>query len=137
MSGADADPTALIAEQQSVNQGLLRDWQRMPAPGTVSVARMRHAKRFNTDGSQKMARVERAIDRTLASSRGQFAVREFPIENCAGLYLHFHGGGWALGSIYEQDELLDALAQATRMTVVSIDYPLAPEQPLPVSIAQA
>jgi acetyl esterase len=137
MSGPDADLTALLAEQQSVNQRLLRDWQRMPAPGTVPVDRLRHAKRFNADGSQKTARVERAIDRTLASLHGQFAVREFPIDASVGLYLHFHGGGWALGSIYEQDELLDALAKATRMTVVSIDYPLAPEHPLEAAMTRA
>lgn len=137
MSGADADLAALVAEQQSANQRLLRDWQRMPPPGTVPIERLRHAKRFNPDGSQRMARVERAIDRTLSSSQGQFAIREFPIDDDAGLYIHFHGGGWALGSVYEQDELLEALAKATRMTVVTIDYPLAPEHPLDEAMSRA
>jgi acetyl esterase/lipase len=137
MSGADEDLTALIAEQRAENERLMLDWQRMPLPGRVSAERMRLAKRFNADGSQKATRVDRAIDRTLTSSYGPFAVREFPVENSAGLYLHFHGGGWALGSIYEQDELLDSLAQATRLTVVSIDYPLAPEHELPDALARA
>src|SRR5689334_20199778 len=103
MSGVDEDMSALVAEQRVVNERLMQDWQRMPAPGRVSAERLRLAKRFNADGSQKATRVDRAIDRTFTSSQGAFAVREFPVEHSAGLYLHFHGGGWALGSIYEQD----------------------------------
>jgi len=133
----DEDLTGLVAEQRRANERLIQDGQRMPAPGTVSVDRLRRAKRFNPDGSQKASVVDHAIDRELASSQGQFMVRVFPVDDSIGLYLHFHGGGWVLGSIYEQDELLDALAKATRLTVATIDYPLAPEHGLEEALVRA
>ena len=138
MSGSgDERLDELVAEQRTVNERLVRDGQRMPPPGTVSVERLRHGKRFNPDGSQRMACVDRAVDRDLRSSLGPFKVREFPVAGSAGLYVHFHGGGWALGSIYEQDALLDTLSRTTRLTAVSVDYPLAPEHGLETAIAKA
>jgi acetyl esterase/lipase len=48
-----------------------------------------------------------------------------------GAYLHVHGGGWTLGGADMQDGLLWELAQDSRLTVVSVDYRLAPEHPYP------
>jgi acetyl esterase len=48
-----------------------------------------------------------------------------------GAYLHFHGGGWTIGAADLQDPYLWALAEATRLTVVSVEYRLAPEHPYP------
>lgn len=48
-----------------------------------------------------------------------------------GTYLHFHGGGWVLGSARENDSRNRRLADATGLTVISLDYRLAPEHPFP------
>ncbi|MBB3997995.1 alpha/beta hydrolase [Aureimonas pseudogalii] len=48
-----------------------------------------------------------------------------------GTYLHFHGGGWVFGEAVENDPRLRALAEATGLAVVSVDYRLAPEHPFP------
>ena len=48
-----------------------------------------------------------------------------------GSYLHFHGGGWTLGSAREYDRNSRALAEATGLTVISADYRLGPENPYP------
>ena len=48
-----------------------------------------------------------------------------------GVYLHFHGGGWVLGAADLQDPGLKAAADATGLTMVSVDYRLAPEHPFP------
>lgn len=133
----DDELTELLAEHRLANEQLRRDGQRMPAPGTVPIERLRSARRPGADGKQKAARVGQAIDRELPSTQGPFAVREFPVDASAGLYLHFHGGGWALGSIREQDELLDELSHATRLTAASVEYPLAPEHDLYVVIERA
>jgi len=47
------------------------------------------------------------------------------------VYLHLHGGGWALGSPEMNVATSWQLARATDMAVVSADYRLAPEHPFP------
>ncbi|KAF2841410.1 esterase/lipase/thioesterase [Patellaria atrata CBS 101060] len=48
-----------------------------------------------------------------------------------GLFLHIHGGGWVLQSENYQDTLLKFLADAANLTVISVGYRLAPEDPWP------
>lgn len=131
------DLTALLSEQQRINERLLLEGQRVPPPGAVSVNLLRRARLFNADGSSKVKRVAHAVDRELSSPHGPFRVREFPLEHRVGLYIHFHGGGWALGSIYEQDELLNSLGNASGLRVVTVEYPLAPEHEMPELLARA
>ncbi|MBB5516371.1 acetyl esterase/lipase [Rubricella aquisinus] len=47
------------------------------------------------------------------------------------LYLHIHGGGWALGRPSHFDKGCQRLAAAAGVTVVSVEYRLAPEHPWP------
>jgi acetyl esterase len=131
------DLTALLSEQQRINERLMLEGQRVPPPGAVALDLLRRARLFNADGSSKFKRVAHAVDRELLSPHGPLRVREFPLEHSAGLYIHFHGGGWALGSIYEQDELLSSLGKASGLRVVTVEYPLAPEHQLPELLARA
>ncbi|MFF7161948.1 alpha/beta hydrolase [Streptomyces sp. NPDC008086] len=62
---------------------------------------------------------------------GGVRVRVFVPEHVDGVYLHFHGGGWAFGSADGQDARLWLLARRTRLAVVSVAYRLAPEHPFP------
>lgn len=48
-----------------------------------------------------------------------------------GVYLHIHGGGWVLGGAHHIDPLHEGIADNCRLTVVSVDYRLAPEHPYP------
>jgi acetyl esterase len=50
-----------------------------------------------------------------------------------GIYFHLHGGGWVLGRADEQDLRLLALAEATGLLAVSVDYRLSPESPYPAA----
>ncbi|MEM8592307.1 MAG: alpha/beta hydrolase fold domain-containing protein [Pseudomonadota bacterium] len=45
--------------------------------------------------------------------------------------LYFHGGGWAVGSPATHRALCAWLALSTRRRVLSVSYPLAPENPYP------
>ncbi|MGB0498092.1 MAG: alpha/beta hydrolase [Rubricella sp.] len=48
-----------------------------------------------------------------------------------GLVLHIHGGGWSLGRPCHFDRQCQGLARDAGVTVVSVEYRLAPEHPWP------
>ena len=52
----------------------------------------------------------------------------------APLLLYLHGGGWVAGDLDIEDRALRILAQASGAKIVSLDYRLAPEHPLPAAI---
>ncbi len=56
-----------------------------------------------------------------------------PDREPTGAFLHIHGGGWTLGGNDLQDPRLDRLARETGLTVVSVGYRLAPENPYPAA----
>ena len=51
-----------------------------------------------------------------------------------GTVVYFHGGGWVLGSVDSADATSRTLAKTTGMTVVSVGYRLAPEDPFPAGL---
>lgn len=50
------------------------------------------------------------------------------------LVLFFHGGGFVLGSIHSHDEFCQYLCHFGHLQVLSVDYRLAPEYPIPAAI---
>jgi acetyl esterase len=48
--------------------------------------------------------------------------------------VYFHGGGWVIGSVETHDGTVRAVAEGSGVTVVSVDYRLAPENPFPAAI---
>ncbi len=124
----DSDLESMVQEQLAVNARLAE--VKMPAPGSVDLQVMRKFRLYNRDGSLKPPQAPQGQVVTRDGVEGQYQVKSFSIDNPKGLYLHLHGGGWAMGSIYEQDEVLWDFAKKTHCTVISIDYPLAPEHQL-------
>ncbi|MFO8115521.1 MAG: alpha/beta hydrolase [Halorubrum sp.] len=51
--------------------------------------------------------------------------------------VHFHGGGWTLGTLDSIDGPCRELAARADAVVVSVDYRLAPEHPFPVAVDEA
>jgi acetyl esterase len=49
--------------------------------------------------------------------------------------IYFHGGGWMLGSPATHADISGDLSRATGLTVISVDYRLAPEHKAPAAIA--
>jgi acetyl esterase len=74
------------------------------------------------------------LDNARTEMAGSVPVRILEPPDPQGAYLHIHGGGWVLGGADLQDELLWELAQESRLTVVSVDYRLAPEHPFPAGV---
>ena len=54
-----------------------------------------------------------------------------------GTVVWFHGGGWVVGGLDTHDAMCRTLADATRCTVVSVAYRLAPEHPFPIPLEDA
>jgi acetyl esterase/lipase len=72
---------------------------------------------------------ELAEDRVVAG----VPVRVFTPPDAGGLYLHLHGGGFVYGSSRLQDDVLERIALACGVEVVSVEYRLAPEHPYPAA----
>ncbi len=60
-----------------------------------------------------------------------------PAERTRGVLVYLHGGGWVIGSIDQFDTLGRVLAQRTGLTVVLVEYRLAPEHRYPVAVEDA
>jgi acetyl esterase/lipase len=75
--------------------------------------------------------VDEARQRKIPGPAGEIGVRVLAPDEPRGVYLHFHGGGWALGAAHHQDVPNQRIARETGLAVVSVDYRLAPEDPYP------
>lgn len=67
---------------------------------------------------------------------GDVAVNLFrPTDNeTAPTLLYAHGGGWALGSVAQNEPVIRTLAQASGWNVAAPTYRLAPEHPFPAGL---
>ncbi len=74
---------------------------------------------------------ESAVDREIPGPGGPIRLRTFVPEQVDGVLLHFHGGGWIVGTPEMMDPMHAALSAATNLAIVSVDYRLAPEHPFP------
>lgn len=77
-----------------------------------------------------------ARDLRLASEDGTFRVRMLrPAGVARATIVYFHGGGWVGGDIdLQYDHVGRDLVNATRSTVVLVNYRKAPEHPFPAAI---
>ena len=81
---------------------------------------------------ESVAKVE---DQLIPGPAGQIPVRIYTPQGSGpfAVLVHFHGGGFVLGSIETEDEFCRALTNAAGCIVVSVDYRLAPEHKFPAA----
>lgn len=74
---------------------------------------------------------DRAVDRTIDGPAGPIRLRTFGHDRPEGVLLHIHGGAWMAGSPEMMDLLHEMIVDRCGLSVVSVDYRLAPEHPYP------
>jgi len=74
-------------------------------------------------------------EQTVRWQDAQLRMRTTTTGNATGpLILYLHSGGWVAGSTAATQRACRALADGLAATVVSLAYPLAPEQPYPAAL---
>lgn len=71
---------------------------------------------------------------TIDGPSGPLDLRVIDVGESKGVYLHIHGGGWVLGAADLTDVGNEAMATAAGVTMVSVEYRLAPEHPYPAAV---
>jgi acetyl esterase/lipase len=95
------------------------------------------ARRLRQEGKSAFGPIvhsDLALESSIPGATGPMRARVFAVSDPAAVYLHIHGGGWVLGAVDQQDPRLEALSKACHVTVVSIDYRLAPENTYPAGL---
>ena len=66
-------------------------------------------------------------------------VRLYPSQHgsSGGLLVYLHGGGWVIGDLDLEDSALRRLANRSGVSILSVDYRLAPENPFPAALDDA
>lgn len=72
-------------------------------------------------------------DESLPGPDGDLTVRIYRPSGAGatGGLVYFHGGGWVVGDLDSHDDHCAWMAGEAGVTVISVDYPLAPEKPHP------
>ncbi|RXF70778.1 alpha/beta hydrolase [Hansschlegelia zhihuaiae] len=73
----------------------------------------------------------RAETLTIDGPDGLLRLRVIAPENPSAVYLHFHSGGWTLGTFDQDDPRLERLASELGFACLSAEYRLSPESPYP------
>src|SRR5450755_3674437 len=128
------DPDALLDQTRAFNAELERQLATIPSVDTVPVQESRRMRREGRGIFPAPVFLPHARALEIDGPRGPVPLRIIaPQGEPKGAFLHIHGGGWTLGGNDLQDTRLDRLARETGLTVVSVDYRLAPENPYPAA----
>ena len=127
-------PEAIDAETAEFNAQLEVLLAEAPAISAVPVEQTRRAREEGTSMSGPVVVSDMAQEREIEGPGGPIALRMFVPDDPQGIYLHIHGGGWALGRAHLQDPRNEEIANTCSAVVISIDYRLAPEHPYPAAL---
>ena len=125
------DPASVDSATRGFNEIAEKMLAEMPTIVDVGAAATRAARLEDRSPLGAIVRLPHGESRRIAGPAGEIGLRIFRPETPRGVYLHIHGGGWALGAEDQQDLVLDAIAKRTGLVAVSAGYRLAPEDPYP------
>lgn len=126
------------ATMDPVMAAMLHIIRRMPPPsGPVTDMRAGYEMGVRITGLRRLRRVRADAIEIEGGPAPLRARRYTPARPTRGTLLFFHGGGFALGSLDTHDRLCRLLADRAGLSVVSVDYRLAPEHVFPAAAEDA
>ncbi|MDB5848565.1 MAG: hypothetical protein JWP29_2317, partial [Rhodoferax sp.] len=141
-SAAKGEPELrMSAAMSAIFQRLQKEDGHLPNPMQIPLAQARvnfnaGTVRWNHIDSAAFTIAEFSVP--CADGHQMPAVRITPRQGArAGTQQYLHGGGWVFGSIHTHRGAMARLAELSGLTVVGIDYRLAPEAPFPTGLNDA
>lgn len=136
MSAAYLDPavfldSAIDDETRALNEEIIASLKDAPLMEDTPMELMRDDRAAGVGPFPLRPQSDRAVTRTIPGPAGDIELRIIAPENPKGIYLHFHGGGWVLGTNAQNDAALEYYADNLGLAGISVDYRLAPENPYP------
>ncbi|KAF2112002.1 Alpha/Beta hydrolase protein [Lophiotrema nucula] len=135
---AKFDRSKADKKTQEFNQKLIQLWKDGPRWYEVGAAEYRKLRWEGKTPLPKPVVLEDGVNMNIPSRN---AGREIPCRyfkpasgESKGIHLHIHGGGWVLQSEAYQDPYLKYMADHYQLTVFSVGYRLAPEDPWPAGV---
>lgn len=125
-------PGAITPGTRAVNDRLSATLEGLEPPSDL--AGMREAYASGGFGLPVSPRSPRARTMTIPGPGGPIGLRILEPGIVRGVYLHFHGGGWMVGSNDTWDATLELFGREAGLVVVSADYRLAPEHVFPAAV---
>lgn len=122
---------AIPEETKTLNAGIIALTKDMANWWEVGAQKVRDARAEGRGPFPAPAKSDRAKWIEIDGPAGKIKLRVIAPETSRGVYLHIHGGGHVLGAADQQDRLLERIADETKLTAISVEYRLAPENPYP------
>jgi len=126
----DAVSDETLAFNKALQELLLAE----PEMTRFSPDELRTARREGRGWMGPVVHSDKADTITIDGPGGDLDLRVISAGEPSGIYLHVHGGGWVLGAADLSDVANEAMAIEADVTVVSIEYRLAPEHPYPAAV---
>lgn len=125
------DPARIAPETVEWNRSVEERLAVLPTLSEVGAPAARQAREEGRSWMGPLQLSPRAETITIPGPAGEIPARVFRHPRPRGVMLHIHGGGWVLGASHHQDPRLEGMCEEAGVTVVSLDYRLAPEHPYP------
>ena len=133
------DETVFVDPQMKpIIERMLATMEERGPMGTASPSVMRA--RFNEDvksWNEDLPELDEISDKVIETPQGDISVRLYNPDASADTLpclIFIHGGGWIVGDLDTNERTLRVLAKKSGVRILSVDYPLSPENKFPIGL---